>query len=218
MTSKDENIIQVIQDMIRDGQSEEAIIKNLHELGVPPEKARKLLLVGQADIYSILQNEIARMVDKKMQEKNPELIHHLQSELQLAEESAARDVKEKTLKEIKDYEKYLENKLLIIESKVNENVKKALTTSDTVREKLLSDEARLRRIENGDRGGGSSEMQLITHRTGNMIMAGVGILFALATAFIFYSYLSTAISTEAMIIGVVLGLVSVTFLFVSTLL
>ncbi len=217
MAEKDENIIQVIQDMIREGDSEKQIIQNLRELGVPQEKAEKLLLVAQADVLPVLQLEISRIVDKKVLEKKRDIIHSLQSELQLAEEKTTQQVKDKTGQEIKEYEKYLETKFAIVQSQVNESAKKAIETSDMVRDKLLNDENRIRQLE--AEGLGSKEMQRVVHKTANSIIAALGILFAIATAYIFYQYTSagTAVSTESLIIGVVLGLISVTLLFVSTL-
>ena len=66
MPENQQSIVQAIQEMIRDGQSENAILQNLKELGVPKEKAQKLLLLSQSDVLPVLQTEISRLVDKKM--------------------------------------------------------------------------------------------------------------------------------------------------------
>jgi hypothetical protein len=192
-------------------------MQNLRELGVPQQKAEKLLLLAQADVLPVLQSEINRVVDKKVEEKKLDIIRNLQSELRLAEEKASQEVRDKSSQELKEYEKYLETKFAIVQSQLNESAKKSLDTSDMVRSKLLNDETRLRQLE--VEGLGNREMQRVMHKTANIIIAALGILFAIATAYLFYQYSSagTAVTTESMIIGVVLGLISVTLLFVSTL-
>jgi hypothetical protein len=217
MTEKDSTIIQVIQEMIHEGNNEQRILQNLRELGVPQSKAEKLLLLAQADVLPVLQSEINRVVDKKVDEKKIDIIRNLQSELRLAEEKTSQEVRAKNSEEMKEYEKYLETKFAIVQSQVNESAKKALNASDMVREKLLNDENRIRQLE--VEGTGNKEMQILKHKTANIIIAGLGILFAIATAYLFYQYSAggTAVSTESLIIGVVMGLIAVTLLFVSTL-
>lgn len=214
MPGKDQSIISIIQDMIREGQSEETIYANLKELGVEKEKARKLLLIGQADIYPLIQSEVNRLVDKKFEEKKPEYIHQLQRELELAEETTSKRVQEKSQGELKEYEKYLENKLLVLESQINESAKKAISASDQVKSKQKQDEERLQKLEIENPGIG--ETKAISYRTPNWLLTGLGIVFILATAGIFSSYFFSTISAEAMIIGTVLGLIGVTLIFVST--
>ena len=53
--SQDVSIIKIIQDMVREGESEEKVIQTLKELGVDPDKAKRLLLLGQADTFGLLR-------------------------------------------------------------------------------------------------------------------------------------------------------------------
>lgn len=212
------SILQAIQEMIAAGQNEQQILNNLRELGVKPESAQKLLILAQADVYTVLQSEINKSMEQKFQEKKPEIIHHLQDELQLAEETTGRNVQEKTLAELKEYQKYSENRWALFQSQTNENLRKALETADNVRDKVLLDEQRIHKLELDGPGGGG-ETQIVTHSKANLVLIGVGIVFALATVFIFYSSSAglSAITTESLIIGVVLAMVTVAILFAATL-
>ena len=211
------SILAAIQEMVSAGQNEQQILANLRELGVAPDQAQKLLVLAQADIYTVLQTEINKSVEQKFEEKKPEMIHHLQDELQLAEESAGKNVQEKTMAEMKEYQKYSENRWALFQSQTNENLRKALETADNVREKVLIDEQRIHKLELD--GPGSGEAQSIQHSNANTILIGIGVLFAIATIGVFYFFSGgfSIITTESLIIGVVLAMITVAILFAATL-
>jgi len=64
--AKEASIIQIIQDMVKNGESEEKIIKTLESLGVEADKAKRLLLLGQADTFALLRNEISKIIAADM--------------------------------------------------------------------------------------------------------------------------------------------------------
>ena len=59
------SIISIIREMVQAGEPEENIIKSLKELGITEKDAKKLLLLGEADTFSLLQSEINKMVKEK---------------------------------------------------------------------------------------------------------------------------------------------------------
>ena len=72
------SIIEVIQEMVRNGESEENIIKSLEQLGIEPDKAKRLLLVGQADTFALLQSEITKIVRNQVEMEKPQLVEYIQ--------------------------------------------------------------------------------------------------------------------------------------------
>ena len=56
------SIIEIIQNMVREGESEEKIVQTLQQLGVEPKKAQRLLLLAQADTFALLRSEISKIV------------------------------------------------------------------------------------------------------------------------------------------------------------
>ena len=54
----DESVINVIQRMVQEGQSREAILHTLNDLGVEDDQAKKLLLIAEADTFTLLKKEI----------------------------------------------------------------------------------------------------------------------------------------------------------------
>ncbi|MFA5763430.1 MAG: hypothetical protein WC915_01305 [archaeon] len=67
------SIIQIIQTMVQNNEPEETIIKTLESLSVSREQAKRLLLIAQADTFTLLQSEINKIVDREVAEKQSEI-------------------------------------------------------------------------------------------------------------------------------------------------
>jgi len=74
------SIIELIQQMVSEGVPEEKIVQTLKELGVEPEKAKRLLLLGQADTFALLRSEIARIVVDDIEKEKPNLVKFISEE------------------------------------------------------------------------------------------------------------------------------------------
>ena len=64
--TEETSIIKVIQKMVQDNEPEENIIKTLESMGVYPDQAKKLLLIAQADTFTLLSSEISKIVEEKL--------------------------------------------------------------------------------------------------------------------------------------------------------
>ncbi len=60
------SIIKVIQKMVQDNEPEENIVKTLESMGVYPDQAKRLLLIAQADTFTLLSSEIDKIVEEKL--------------------------------------------------------------------------------------------------------------------------------------------------------
>jgi hypothetical protein len=67
------SIIQIIQTMVQNNEPEETIIKTLESLNVSREQAKRLLLIAQADTFTLLQSEINKIVDREVTKKQNEI-------------------------------------------------------------------------------------------------------------------------------------------------
>jgi hypothetical protein len=67
------SIIQIIQTMVQNNEPEETIIKTLESLNVSREQAKRLLLIAQADTFTLLQSEINKIVDREVAKKQSEI-------------------------------------------------------------------------------------------------------------------------------------------------
>ncbi|MFA6268928.1 MAG: hypothetical protein WCW13_01375 [archaeon] len=70
---EEKSIIQIIQKMVQDNESEEKIISTLETLGVEEGQAKRLLLIAQADTFTLLKSEIDKLVGAKVESKKEQI-------------------------------------------------------------------------------------------------------------------------------------------------
>ena len=104
------SIIKIIQRMVSDGESEEKIVQTLRDLGVDEDKAKRLLLLGQADTFALLRSEISKIVKEDLDKQKPEMKKFISSEAEKAGGQVRRNVWEELKKDAENYEKDLSNK------------------------------------------------------------------------------------------------------------
>jgi hypothetical protein len=71
--AENKSIIQIIQTMVQNNEPEEKIITTLESLNVSKEQAKRLLLIAQADTFTLLQSEINKIVDQEVSAKQLEI-------------------------------------------------------------------------------------------------------------------------------------------------
>lgn len=64
--NKNKSIIEIIQKMVRENEPEEKVIDTLSALGVSKEQAKRLLLIAQADTFTLLSSEINKIVEESI--------------------------------------------------------------------------------------------------------------------------------------------------------
>ncbi len=111
----EESIIEVIQKMVQEGQPREKIVATLHDLGVEDEQAKKLLLIAEADTFTLLKKEVNALVKDEFQEQRKvfeEIIHKDLEAIEQEEKGRVRELataelgeaKEQVIKESKSFE------------------------------------------------------------------------------------------------------------------
>ena len=143
----DESIIEVIQKMVQEGQPREKIIQTLGDLGVEEEQSKKLLLIAEADTFTLLKKEINYLVKDEFEDQKKGFQDLIHSELKRIEEEEADkiktlamsqlgDVKEDIIKESKDFENRI-NQTINSSQKTVSMVKIAL---DSINERISQSE------------------------------------------------------------------------------
>ncbi len=67
---KKTSIITIIQEMVQDNAPETEIVSTLVNLGVSQDQAKRLLLIAQADTFTLLRSEIDSLVKKSVFEQS----------------------------------------------------------------------------------------------------------------------------------------------------
>lgn len=212
---KEASIIEVIRDMVKQGASEEQIVQNLRELGVEPEKAKRLLLLGEADTFALLRNEISKIAEEDVSREIPKL--HIELEKKSAESKA--ELKQALALEFSQDIGRIKNSL-ISENKdfrdgIAEDVSKALKNTEKFQGNLEQLNIRMQQlnadIDEARLSGTGARNKMLSIA---MIFAGM-IFLAAALYLIFFKFLSEP-TIDNMVFAIVTAIIGITLLFVST--
>lgn len=209
------SIIETIQKMVRDGESEERIVQTLRDLGVEPEKAKRLLLLGQADTFSLLRNEITKIVAMDLEKEKPGLQRFIREETARSVAESKERIEKAVMADLKKYEKDITGQSKTFQEMINEAISRIAELGERVREQLNNLGAAVKKVEVDldemkVRGVGGR------NRLVALVLLFMGIVFLAGDMYMFYSSFGGAITVDSVIITVVMALVGITMLFVAT--
>jgi hypothetical protein len=202
--------------MVSEGQSEETIISTLRDLGVDEDKAKRLLLVGQADTFALLRSEITKIVAEDMEKEKQKMTEFIRTETDGAVEKAKAKIEKDIITDLQKYEKDITGQSKTFNEQISDTVKKFADLSERVKEKLNElgehvhkieidmDEMKLRGI------GGRNQFI-------SMALMGIGIAFCAFALYTLYSKFQLVLGIDAMIMTTIIALIGISMLFVATL-
>jgi hypothetical protein len=205
-------ILELIQDMVKQGESEANIVRTLENLGVDAEKARRLLLLGQADTFALVQSEINKMVKNELQKELPAAIEQLRAEnnqrLQLDRTTIEAELRQK-YERITNLEAFKTEQSARLSTAVS-----AAERSETLSKSLEKMMAEARRdIRELKTHSGTGQWQLL-----NRALLIVGAMLGIASAYFFYMQLtSTGLTIDAVLSTGLVALVAITMMIISSL-
>lgn len=212
---KETSIIEIIQKMVKAGEPEEKIISTLKDLGVEPEKAKRLLLLGQADTFALLRSEIAKIVAADLEKEKPAMAKFIKEESKEAAERSREQLTKAVIADLRQYEKDITGQSKTFQEQINETVKRVADLSERVKDKLneLGEAVRTVQID-------LDEMKLKGVGTRNkfisMLLLVLGIGFCVSDLYLFYTIFGGEITVDSMIMVVIMALIGITMLFVAT--
>ena len=120
----EKSIIKIIQKMVQENESEEKIVSTLQSMGVSKEQSNRLLLIAQADTFTLLSSEIDKIVSEKVDEKQKQIEKDTKEMLERELTEKKREIASEVEKE------YLKNKIYLaqdqkqFQASVNEAISK----------------------------------------------------------------------------------------------
>ncbi|MCH7902654.1 hypothetical protein IIC68_02790 [archaeon] len=215
MAKQDVSIIDIIQKMVREGETEDKIINTLKDLGVEPDKAKRLLLLGQADTFALLKGEIKKIVVQEIEEEKPVLKKFIQEEAIHSADASRQQLTKAVINDLKEYEKDITGQSKTFQEQINDNIRKVNDLNERVKGKLneLGEAVREVQIDMDEvkiKGIGGRN-KLIS----NALM-GLGLLFGIGDAFLFYTTFGQPLSVDSLIVMTIVALITITMLFVAT--
>jgi len=200
--------------MVQDNESEDRIVKTLLDLGVSQEQAHKLLLIAEADTFTLLKNEIEKMAKVAVVEEQKTIISETsktidsivsQKEVEL-KSALEKSVLEQTLKfqqKQEDFQKSINSsvsKLAQLNEEVYSLSEKNNKAIQTIKKDL--DETKLKGIR---------ARQSYTR----FFVGAIGVLFFIFAALILVSLMSAPINIDNLTIVVILTLMGTAMVYFS---
>jgi hypothetical protein len=210
---KQESIIEVIQKMVQEGQSREKIIDTLHELGVNEEQSKRLLLIAEADTFTLLRKEINSLVKDEMvsQKKDfEELIKKDLNTIEGEEKVRLNELATKQLIGVKD-DMLVESRGF--EDRINKVINESQRTVSMVKVALDSLNTRIAQMEID-----VEQMKVHKFRKTSVIfsymMLALGAVLLLVACFLMLTNWGSLDASQIIIIGILM-LASIVLMFAS---
>ena len=204
-SKKEASIIGAIREMMKNGEPDEKILKTLVEMGVKPEQARRLIMIGQADTLTILQSDIGRIAKGQIENEMPALKRMVENELMKTRKELKKTVKDE-----------LDEEMEVFRGHMNEDLK-------LVNEVTGSLESKLGKIDEkvSDVRGEVKEMQMRRLGTKNewlsLVLVVGGLAFnAFAFIMLYFIFTSASVTLDSLIMTIVTALTGITMLFGSS--
>jgi len=130
------SLISIIREMVKAGESEENILKSLEQLGVLEKDARKLLLLGEADTFALLQKEINKMVKEYFDAEKPQLVEYIKQKVGENEQEMLNRVENRSLDAFKEDQRFIENQATMFQARINQSVKNILDLNEETKRNI----------------------------------------------------------------------------------
>ncbi len=132
MVSND-SIINVIQKMVQEGQSRETILETLRDLGVNDEQSKKLLLIAEADTFTLLKKEINSLVREEFESNKKDFEDLIHKELINIEDKEKSRIKEIATESLKGVETDIRSESRGFQDSVNQTISTSQKTVSMVK-------------------------------------------------------------------------------------
>lgn len=207
------SIIEIIQKMVQEGQPREKIISTLRELGVSDEQSKRLLLIAEADTFTLLKKEINSLVKSEFEsnQKNfEELIH---SDLAKIENEAKHNIEERAIEELEEAKGDVLKESREFEDRINKTISTSQKTVSMVKIALDSINERIAQMELD-----IEQLKVHKFRKKSMLfsyaMLGLGAILLIISLSFFFIFFSELDMEKIFMIGLLI-LTSVVLMFAS---
>ncbi|MEI7961696.1 MAG: hypothetical protein WCI04_05160 [archaeon] len=214
MSESDKSVIKIIQKMVQDNEPEEKIISNLEILGVSTEQAKRLVLIAQADTFTLLASEIDSIVQEKitlqkeqMQKDSAEFINNV---LDLKK----KDIKIEMEKEFLKYKTDLYDNQKKFQIGINDTISKIAKLNEQSHV-MAEENKKLIEIMNKDLSETKLKGIKLRRSFARTLMMIFGIILFLATIAILATSLLGEFNVDYITAGVVFALVGAAFIYLS---
>jgi phosphotransferase system IIA component len=208
-----DSIIDIIQKMVQEGQPREKIIETLHSLGVDDEQAKKLLLIAEADTFTLLKKEINSLVKNEFDFQKKDFEDIIHSDLKKIEDSSKKEVKKLAFEELSGAKEEIFSQTKSFEEQINKTISSSQKTVGMVKMALDSINTKISQMELD-----VEQLKVHKFRKKSMFFSYAMLVlgaFLLAFTIILFAVNFNEIDSAQMIMVGVLILASITLMFAS---
>ena len=199
--------------MVQNNESNETIIKSLSELGVEKAQAEKLLLIAQADTFTLLRKEINVMVKEEFIGQKSQFEDIIHADLAKLEEEEKGKVRELAVAQLGDVRQDVINEAHGFEERVNKTINTSQKTVSMVKIALDSINERIAQMELD-----TEQLKVHKFRKRSMvfsyIMLATGVMLLATSLILFLWKFADLDNTQILMIGIMV-LASITLMFAS---
>ena len=210
---QDESIINVIQKMVQEGQPRERIIQTLRDLGVEEEQAKKLLLIAEADTFTLLRKEINSMIKEEFAGQKSAFEDIIHKDLAKVEDEEKGKIRELAVSQLQDVRQDVINEAKGFEERVNKTINSSQKTVSMVKIALDSINERIAQIELD-----TEQLKVHKFRKRSMlfsyVMLGIGVMLLITSVLLFVWKFVDLDNTQILMIGIMM-VASITLMFAS---
>lgn len=207
------SIIAAIQKMVQSGEDEETIIESLKQLGVSEEQAKRLLLLGEANTFALLQSEIAKIVQDEVEEEKPRLAEFIKQETERAGKEMTEKVEKRALGAFKEDQSFIENQATMFQARVNQSVKNIMQLNQQTKENIAELGSKASNLER--------DVWALKHRvfgsrvvkTTSSFLIGLQTALVIASAYLF-SIAFSGVKVEMIIMAMIIGAIAGTIVYI----
>ena len=211
----DKSIIQIMQKMVRDNEPEEKIMKTLQDLGVSQQQAKRLLLIAQADTFTLLGSEINKIVKETVLAEKQKMQADSQKFIDKVLENEKAIVKEDIKKEFLTHKLSLSEEQKKFQTSVNTSVSKIATLNEDVYNSSMENKKMIDKMKKDLEEAKLKGFQVRKSVVRN-IMLIVGVAFFLIAAISMIMLIFSGINLDYITAGIALAFIGVIMVYFST--
>ncbi len=210
---KQESIIDVIQKMVQEGQSREKILSTLKDLGVNEEQSKRLLLIAEADTFTLLRKEINNLVKEEMISQKKDFEEDIRKDLSLIEQEEKITVANIATTQLKEVKNDMMSESRGFEDRINRVINESQKTVSLVKVALDSLNSRLAQSELD-----VEQMKVHKFRKTSIVfsygMLAIGVVLLGVAGFLMFTKWGALDAGQIIIIGILM-LASIVLMFAS---
>jgi hypothetical protein len=212
---KDKSIIQIMQKMVRDNEPEEKIIQSLQSLGVSTQQAKRLLLIAQADTFTLLGSEINKIVKETVSAEKEKMQTDSQKFIDGVLEKEKANVKDEINKEFLKHKLNLSEEQKKFQVSVNASVSKIAHLNEDVYNSSMTNKKMIDKMKRDLEETKLKGFQL-RRSSVRTIMLVIGVAFFMISAISMIILIMTGFNIDYITVGIALAFIGIIMVYFST--